>query len=351
MADNAFDRSPHLHPGHLVGRLCVRVSNGSARGPRRARAPRTRATAVAATLILLTGAGVGAKPDSLPPFVGTTVSQDALLQILANSRSRQFKPIGRTSVFFRMRTESRLTAGYKVKSRNLEHGYRSEIAAYRLSRLLLLNNVPPTIFRRATRKEIRARFHKDKLERWSSVRRSIWWEDDGTVVGAASYWIKGARRGLEKRRRQWQSWLRIEGTIPPGKITLAQDLSTMTVFDFLIGNWDRYSGGNILTDRERTRAVLVDHDHAFLGMNEKLYGRLLGDLTRIERFSKGLVDQLVVLDLDAIQHELARDPSHSSQPLLTDPQIAALLDRRATILSYIAALVEEHGEDKVLVFP
>ncbi|MDH3728872.1 MAG: hypothetical protein OER77_15175 [Myxococcales bacterium] len=279
------------------------------------------------------------------------MSQDALLQALANSPSRQFKPVGRTSVVFRMRTESRITAGYKVKSRNLEHGYQSEIAAYRLGRLLLLDNIPPTIFRRATRKEIKARFHKDKLDRWSSVQRSTSWEDDGTVVGAASYWIKGARRGLEDQKGTWQAWLRLEGMIPPGKMKLARDLSTMTLFDFLVGNWDRYSGGNLLTDRERARALLMDNDRAFSGMNEKLYERLLRDFTQTERFSKAVVDQLVDLDRKTIRQELAEDPSHSSESLLTDSQITALLERRATILSYIAALVEEHGEDQVLFFP
>jgi len=294
---------------------------------------------------------VGAESDPLPTFVGTSVSQDALLQALAHSPSRQFKPVGRTSVVFRMRTESRITAGYKVKSRNLEHGYQSEIAAYRLGRLLLLDNIPPTIFRRVTRKEIKARFHKDKLDRWSSVQRSTSWEDDGTVVGAASYWIKGARRGLEDQKRTWQAWLRLEGMIPPGKMKLARDLSTMTLFDLLVGNWDRYSGGNLLTDRERARALLMDNDRAFSGMNEKLYEKLLGDFTQTERFSKAVVDQLVDLDRKTIRQELAQDPSYSSESLLTDSQITALLERRLTILSYIAALVEEHGEDQVLFFP
>ena len=358
MARSAFDRPHHLHPGHFVDRLRAGVSTGRSGRPRRARAPGAGAATLAQASFLLAtalvawaGAHVGAEPDPLPPFAGTTVSQDALLHALATSRSRQFKPVGRTSVLFRMRTESRVTAGYKVKSRVMEHGYQSEIATYRVSRLLLLDNVPPTIFRRATRREIKARFHKDKLDRWSSVRRSISWEDDGTVVGAASYWIKGARRGLEDQKSTWQTWLRIEGTIPPRKTKLARDLSTMTLFDFLVGNWDRYSGGNLLMEAEGTRAFLVDNDRAFSGMNEKLYERLLGDLTRTERFSKGVVDQLVVLDRNAIQQELGQDPSHRSEPLVTDAQITALLDRRATILSYITALVEEHGDKQVLFFP
>ena len=306
---------------------------------------------LAAALVGWVGSRVSAESDPLPPFVGTTISQDALLQALATSRSRQFKPVGRTSVLFRMRTESRVTAGYKVKSREMEHAYRSEIAAYRLSRLLLLDNVPPTIFRQATRKEIKARFHKEKLDRWGSVHRATSWEDDGTVVGAASYWVKGARRGLGDQKGTWQTWLRIEGTIPPDKTKLARDLSTMMLFDFLVANWDRYSGGNLLMNEERTRALLVDNDRAFSGLNEELYQRLLGALARTERFSNAVVDQLIVLDRNAIQRELAQDPSHGSEPLLTDAQIDALLDRRATILSHIASLVEEHGHGQVLFFP
>jgi hypothetical protein len=36
---------------------------------------------------------------------------------------------------------------------------------------------------------------------------------------------------------------------------------------------------------------------------------------------------------------------------LNAAQIADVLDRRATILSYVAALIEERGEDDVLFFP
>ena len=46
----------------------------------------------------------------------------------------------------------------------------------------------------------------------------------------------------------------------------------------------------------------------------------------------------------------ARGP-HAIDPLLSDTQIADVLDRRATALSYIAALIEERGEEDVLFFP
>lgn len=250
-----------------------------------------------------------------------------------------------------MRTVSRTTAGYKVESHGHKDGYRAEIAAYRVGRLLMLDNVPPTVFRQATRVEIKSRFHKEKLARWRSVARATVWQPGGLVDGAASYWIKGARRGLDDQRDRWSAWLVVGAEIPTGKTPLARDLSTMALFDFLVANWDRYSGGNLLMTPDRSRAVLVDHDHAFSSMNEALYQRLLEDLVRTERFSSVVIDRLMRLDRDAIEMELAQDPSHARESLLNDAQIAAIMDRRATILSHVAALVEEHGSEQVLFFP
>jgi hypothetical protein len=156
--------------------------------------------------------------------------------------------------------------------------------------------------------------------------------------------------GLENKAK-WQSWLQ-DSEIPKGKAALARDLSTMVVFDFLIGNWDRFSGGNLPTDSKKQRAFLRDNDRSFsTPLLERRYEKLLDGLTRTERFSKGTVRHLAALDEASIRAELAKDPSHEAEPLLNAAQIADLLDRRATILSYIAALIEERGEDDVLFFP
>jgi hypothetical protein len=292
-----------------------------------------------------------AELEPLPRFVGTDVEQDALLEVISSADSRSFKPVGHSSVVLRMRTVARVTAALKVRSREIQHGYRYEIAAYRISRLLGLDNVPPAVYRRATWKEIRQRFHQDMLGRRGSIQRSVLWDEDGSAPGAAIYWIRGMRSiGLENKER-WQSWLR-DGDIPEGHAELARDLSTMVVFDFLIGNWDRFSGGNLPTDATMQRAFLRDNDRSFsTPLLERRYEKLLDGLTRTERFSKDMVRHLAGLDKASIGAELARDPSQDAEPLLSDAQIADVLDRRATILSYIAALIEERGERDVLFFP
>ena len=64
-----------------------------------------------------------------------------------------------------------------------------------------------------------------------------------------------------------------------------------------------------------------------------------------------MVRRLLELDEDTLRAELARDPSNELDPLLSDAQIADLFSRRATILSYVAALIDERGETEVLFFP
>jgi hypothetical protein len=297
------------------------------------------------------GVGASAQPEPLPHFVGTDVRPDEILGIIASAESRSFKPVGHSSVVLRMRTVARVTAALKIRSREIPEGYRSEIAAYRISRLLGLDNVPPSVYRRATWKEIRHRFSQDAIDRRESIQRAVLWDEDGSAPGAAVYWVRGMRSiGLEHKAK-WQSWLH-DGEIPNGKAALARDLSTMIVFDFLIGNWDRFSGGNLPSDASKQRALLRDNDRSFsTPLLERRYDKLLDALTDTERFSKDLVRRLAALDEASIGAELARDASDETGPLLSDAQIADILDRRATILSYIAALVEERDTDEVLFFP
>ncbi len=305
--------------------------------------------ALAAALWL--GSAARAELGRLPPFIGTVVDQDALLEVISTARSRSFKPVGHTSVVLRMRTVARVTAAMKVKSRDVPRGYQYEIAAYRIARLLGLDNVPPAIYRRVSWKEIRQRFHEDKLDRRASVRRAVVWDDDGSAPGAAIYWVKGMRSVSNEEASTWAGWLQ-NGPIPKGKEALARDLSTMAVFDLLIGNWDRFSGGNLQTDKERQRAILRDNDRAFsTPLLARRRDALLDRLMRTKRFPRSVVERLAELDEAALREELGRDPSHASVPLLSDTQIADVFDRRATILSYVAALIQERGEDEVLVFP
>src|SRR4030095_4604252 len=66
---------------------------------------------------------------------------------------------------------------------------------------------------------------------------------------------------LEKDTAIWKAWLKKDGAIPDEKKELAAAISTMIVFDFITGNWDRWSGGNVATSKGKV--LYVDNDAAF----------------------------------------------------------------------------------------
>lgn len=305
-----------------------------------------------ATLALALFAVLGwARAQENITFIGSGLDQDSIIAKMTDARTIQFKPIGHTSITFRVRLRPTMKAAYKPKTGLQRHGYQSEIAAYRVARLLGFDNVPPAVFRRVSKREMSQRFHKEHKAKWPKVRRSILWDKDGTAPGAAIYWIPSLRElGLDNNKR-WTAWLVQGDPVPEGKEVLARELSNMVLFDFLIANRDRYSGGNLKGAPSGDRVYLRDHDRAFSApLSPKSYARLKDHLVQAQRFSRSTVERLASVDREGLLRELSRDPSSADEPVLTDLQVADFLERRATALSHIAALVEEFGSDQVLSF-
>jgi hypothetical protein len=165
--------------------------------------------------------------------------------------------------------------------------YRSEIAAYLLSRHLGLHMVPPVVERRI-----------------------------GGVAGAAVYWIDGVR-----------PWNPSE----PPKVSGARwsrQTSRMLMFDQLIANIDR-NQGNLLYDDEG-RLYLIDHSRAFVVQPG------LGTLKPPQQFDRELWKRMAALtreDLDAVL-----------KPWVDGNQIASLLKRRDEMQKHIDRQVQKRGE-------
>ncbi len=168
-----------------------------------------------------------------------------------------------------------------------QESYRSEIAAYLLSRQLGLDMVPPVVER----------------------------EIDG-VKGAAVYWIEGVR-----------SWDPAAPPKSPG-VNWARQTSRMFMFDQLIANIDR-NQGNLLYDTT-AHVFLIDHSRAFTPKRD------LSGLAAPQQFDRALWERMAALtraDLDA-----------RLGPWLTSPQIEALLLRRDEMRRQIERRVRERGE-------
>ncbi len=305
------------------------------------------ALAVAALVVLPT---TGAHAQ--PPFVGGEVDQDAILATLTERYPLRVRQVGTSSVTLRLDLSGGTSAAFKPRTGSHPRGYRAEVAAYRIARALGMDNVPPAIVRRLPRPTLEARFDGDGPAAWEGIRQEIRWDAPGVARGAMIYWVPQLRRseldtvdGVDAVA----GWLRAGEPVPDdGR---APDLAAMLALDYLIGNWDRFSGGNVSQTDAGDRLYVRDHNIAF---NEPFYDaryeRVRAGLERVERLPRGFVTRLQALDEAALRAALAEDPEDAVRPILSDEQIQGVLARRRALLSYIAAQIALHGAERTLAW-
>ena len=148
---------------------------------------------------------------------------------------------------------------------------------------------------------------------------------------------------------RWKAWLEVDGEIPPAEEAMVVQLSNVTVFDFLIDNLDRWSGGNANTTEDGSVLYYMDNTMAF-SLEPKGARKSHGHLERVEKFSRRLIGRLRALDETSVKQVLAGEVG-PYEHLLTDAEIAAMLARRDVLLTYVDGLIAKHGEAKVLAFP
>jgi len=172
--------------------------------------------------------------------------------------------------------------------------YIYECAAYELSRLLGLDNIPPT------------------------VEREILGQD-----GSLQLWIEGAVTETDRRD---QSYALLDGE------SLSQQWQVMLVFDNLIYNDDR-NRGNYLYD-SRGKMWMVDHTRSFRTDGELPYPS--GILYSERRLWEGLQK----LESSVMRTHL--------QKYLGPSEMESLIKRKDRMVEYIHEMIAERGEEDVL---
>lgn len=287
-------------------------------------------------------------------FASSTNTIAAIINALYTAHEDNFHPIGTTTVSFQLQLEGPIDAAFRPESRMQPRGWMNEIAAFRIAELLDLDNVPPTVATAIDRQRLRRHIDPqwdgdvDELFAW------LVFSPRG-LRGSASYWVPNLERTSDLDSvagiLRWSAWLEAGAEIPTESRVIARDLSNMALFDFLIANVDRMSGGNLrtVTNEGVRRVVIRDHNFAFAARpSDANMERVLTELRRTQTFSRHTYDRLVAIDR---AHVEAAMTDEIAGQLVDDTQIRALLDRREALISYVAALVEIYGQDAIFVFP
>lgn len=186
-------------------------------------------------------------------------------------------------------------------------GWKYEIAAYLLDKLLGLNMVPPTVEK----------------------------EFSG-YAGSCQFWVEGTSlyrdmiaAGKDRNPFRTESWKRA------GYIS--------QLFDNLIGNEDRHVG-NVLVTAD-FRAILIDHSRTFRTMKSFVEGIPFSEKnvppeSLMRRLPRTLVEKVANLSEGDVRGAVG--------DLLTDEEIRAVMARRKLLVAEIQRIIARFGENDVL---
>ncbi|NQT80940.1 MAG: hypothetical protein HQ555_11190 [Candidatus Aminicenantes bacterium] len=186
-------------------------------------------------------------------------------------------------------------------------GWKWEIAAYRLDKLLGLNMVPPTVEKR---------FRGDRGSCMLDVEYKMMYRDKvGNDIPVPSHKVRDYNR-TSYLQKAW---------------------------DNLVANEDRNMGDILYT--EDWRMILIDHSRTFR-TSRKYTKKLIHvkkgkkDREPIKELPRIFVEKLKVLTFELIKNAVGE--------YLTEKEINAVLARRDLILKEINRLIKDYGENKVL---
>jgi hypothetical protein len=279
---------------------------------------------------------------------------------------RAGKSIGNTSVVFKLELASGKKAAFKPASRRGPTRFKGEIAAYRLAEALGVPNVPPALPRSFGRAELDGALGGAATKAGQLLASEVL-ADGGRVHGAIIPWIDRLEMlplEADPLWSSWRAWLRKDGDFSAGsgaptgtlglldeaaRRDLAAQISTLVAFDYLTGNWDRWSGANVGWDAERHRVLFLDNDGAFfetppkeaLAKNQRL-------VDGVDRYSRSFVARLRALDESTIARALDGGNTFAALPAKVALAVAS---RRAALLGAVDAKIAANGEPSTLVFP
>ena len=227
---------------------------------------------------------------------------------------------------------------------------RCEVAYYRLATAMGVRGVPPSTMCTVSAARLEGHLRKNFEEAASRFEELVRIDDKGMVDGAMISWVDGLEpSGLDGPGgwKKLSELLSLDGPSPEEE-PLVAGASDMVVADYVLGNWDRYTGGNLFLSGDGT-LVLLDNNAAFAPWSEGQMARATKVLELCQRFSRRLIGKLRKVDAGFVRTGL--DGDQRGESLLTDGEIARILERREQLISHVDNLIALHGESRVLALP
>lgn len=329
--------NPHPPPAAEVAAARVTVDAG-------APAPVAVPEAVDAGAVAVVDAPPPAPPADAPPADGVRrfrgQEEDALLRAMATRPVlRVLHRFSSTTLVFHCDLGDGLEIAFKPARRGEHQWWKHEVLAYRLARVLGINDrVPPAVSRRVPVSALAGFLNHADLIR----------EPDGTVRGVAVAWMPVLHHsGLHtaEARDEWTRWMFARNDIPAQHRRRASQIAALIAYDYLQANFDRWNSANVALD-EHGDIVYRDNNRGWFLENLVLIDR--GGLDNIERIPAWLLPGIERATADAVRAEVRRDGLPFARLERAD-YWAAYSARREALLARIRGAIAAHGRERVLL--
>jgi hypothetical protein len=296
---------------------------------------------------------------------------------------------GSSAVIMRIVQGDEVTGVFKPAQRLRHQYHRGEVATYRLCLLLGCDvEIPRSDEVRLLRDDF-VTLLGDEPENIAAItvhNRELTYIDDPFglewIHGVRKAWVPSFCNFPIEYTTFWEPWVRgstavadltgdspvaaIEGLrgLPRANVdavlgqlddadvaTLAHGLSDLHVLDYLANNYDRYQPENFLGMNLQFSGghfVSIDNGATFPTADDHTDSSVWYRVQRVKVFSRETIESLRGMDTD-LAYDLLFEPSDASED--DEARWDAFVARRERLLAFVDELIEDRGEDAVLVFP
>ena len=290
---------------------------------------------------------------------------------------------GGSTLVYRLIKDKTTIAAYKPFQKRFQSNYRSEIAAYRLCPVMKCGfDVPvnlPVVFEFQEFSRLYARNASNPKAEFTEIIPTPNGDGSHRVDGTFKQWIPEYADFPIELKSLWRAWLnpgttredlqrpaseivpevakkhelgaRFADKLAPHlenltKYELARQISNLIVFDFLVNNWDRFSGVpklyGINCQIVHGRLMSIDNGAAFAKTPNS---KPRQHLEQIQRFSRLTYDAIRAFDKESLTKALFPSPS----PMELE-KIDTFWALRDAYLNYVEQCIEKNGEDETFFF-
>jgi hypothetical protein len=335
-----------MEPGLCAVLAASLAAPAACRGSDDRGAPPERAAAGPARAVGI--AGPKGAPDA-----GAGESTAKLVDRLVSSPVVGARPISPRSLSVKLALASGDRAVWKPLRRT-NRTARYEVAFYKVAPLVGAGGVPASALRRVPLAQLAGLLEVSYPDAAKALRDEALADGAGLAGGAIIEWIDELGPPRFAGETGWKALaalLAADGPSPTDEPGVAA-ASRMVVADYVAGNWDRFSGGNLFADTSGRGLWLVDNNGSFARWSDKQRARMDGQLAACGRFSASQIERLRELTVRSVRAALVDEEARGVvEHLLTDDEVHLVLERRDTVLRKVDAEIAARGAAAVIAFP